>query len=169
MRWSFPDPLSWGRPKQIHARAETIDKLQVFRSSFIGGQRGIVVFRTFNEREDIPKEGGKTTSQQWTIDPADGLPRGFAFIYKEFTNPDTGEVEFRAVMVTVPANELIRCAIKSREEDPRMPAILADGYDVWATWIGESGNDPEAAKALLQTVEGVTWQAAPEPKRPRKR
>lgn len=34
------------------------------------------------------------------------------------------------------------------------------------TWIGEFGNDPTAAKALLKTVEGVTWQTFPEPKEP---
>lgn len=73
------------------------------------------------------------------------------------------------VMVTVPANELIRRTIKDEEDDPRMPAILADDYDVWATWLGETGNDPVAAKALLKTVEGVTWQTFPEPKPPRKR
>lgn len=69
-------------------------------------------------------------------------------------------------MVTVPANDLVRHMIKEEEEDPRMPAILAEGYDVWGTWLGEFGNDPVAAMALLKTVEGVTWQAFPEPKAP---
>ncbi len=56
--------------------------------------------------------------------------------------------------------------IKSAEDDPRMPAILED-FAAWSTWLGESGNDPVAAKALLKTMEGVTWSAAPEPKKPR--
>jgi hypothetical protein len=34
-------------------------------------------------------------------------------------------------------------------------------------WLGETGNDPVAAQALLKTLEGVTWQTFPEPKRPR--
>ncbi len=65
-------------------------------------------------------------------------------------------------MVTVPANDLICRTIKSREDDPRMPAILED--DAWATWLGENNATPEAAKAVLKTMEGVKWEAAPEPK-----
>lgn len=64
------------------------------------------------------------------------------------------------------ANELIRCTIKLGEGDPRMPAILED-FDVWSTWLGENGNDRVAAKSLLKTMKGVTWTAAPKPKKPR--
>jgi hypothetical protein len=45
-----------------------------------------------------------------------------------------------------------------------MPAILKD--DALATWLGEDGATPAAAKAVLKTMEGVTWTAAPEPKPP---
>ena len=38
-------------------------------------------------------------------------------------------------MVTVPANEFIPRAIKSGEDDPRMPAILED--EDWPVWLGE--------------------------------
>ena len=68
-------------------------------------------------------------------------------------------------MVTVPDNELIRRTIKSEEDDPRMPAILED--DAWSTWLREDNATPAAAKAVLKTMEGVNWQAAPEPKKPR--
>ena len=71
------------------------------------------------------------------------------------------------VMVTVPANELIRRTVKSREDDPRMPAILED--DAWSNWLGEEGATPAAAKAVLKTMEGVNWTAAPEPKKSRPR
>ena len=57
--------------------------------------------------------------------------------------------------------------IKSQEEDPRMPAILADG--AWSTWLGEGDATPAMAKAVLRTMEGVNWQTAPEPKKPRPR
>jgi hypothetical protein len=70
-------------------------------------------------------------------------------------------------MAPVPANELRRRTIKSREDDPRMPAILDD--DVWSTWLGEDDATPAAAKAVLKTMGGVNWQAAPEPKKPRLR
>jgi hypothetical protein len=62
-------------------------------------------------------------------------------------------------MATVPANELIGRTIKSQEDDPRMPAILED--DAWSTWLGEGDATPATAKAMLRTMEGVNWQAAP--------
>jgi putative SOS response-associated peptidase YedK len=71
------------------------------------------------------------------------------------------------VMATVPANELIRRSIKLQEDDPRMPAILED--HAWSTWLGEDDATFAAAKALLKTMEGVNWQAAPEPKKPKPR
>jgi hypothetical protein len=71
------------------------------------------------------------------------------------------------VMATVPANELIRRTIKSQEDDPRMPAILED--DAWSTWLGEGDATPATAKAALRTREGVNWQTAPEPKKPKPR
>ena len=71
------------------------------------------------------------------------------------------------VMATVPANELIRRSIKLQEDDPRMPAILED--HAWSTWLGEGDVTPATAKAVLRTMEGVTWRAEPEPKKPRPR
>jgi hypothetical protein len=71
------------------------------------------------------------------------------------------------VQATVPANELIRRTIKSQEDDPRMPAILED--DAWSTWLGEGEATSATAKAVLKTMEGVNWQTAPEPKKPRPR
>lgn len=48
-----------------------------------------------------------------------------------------------------------------------MPAILAD--DAWPVWLGGDGATPSAAKVLLRTMEGVNWQSASEPKKPRPR
>jgi putative SOS response-associated peptidase YedK len=118
MRWGFPHPKDWRRPQPIHARAETVDVREPFRVPFHAGQRGIVVFRTFNEGEAVTKPSGKTETRQWTIDPQDGRPRGFAFIWRRFEIPDLPAPMVACVMVTVPANELIRRTIKSREEAP---------------------------------------------------
>lgn len=167
MRWGFPDPRDWRRPRPIHGRAETIEAKEPFRRAFLDGQRGVVVFRTFNEGEEVVKPSGKTETRQWTIDPTDGQPRGFAFVWKRFELSDLPAPMLACVMVTVPANDLIRRTIKPREDDPRMPAILEP--DAWSTWLGESGAAPADAKAVLKTMEGVNWTAAPEPKAPRPR
>jgi len=60
MRWGFPDPRDWRRPRPIHARSETIDSKEPFRTPFHAGQRGIVIFRTFNEGEEVVKPSGRT-------------------------------------------------------------------------------------------------------------
>ena len=166
MRWGFPDPRDWRRPRPIHARSETVDVKEPFRTPFHAGQRGIVVFRTFNEGEEVVKPSGKTETRQWTIDPRDGKPRGFAFVWRRYELPDMPAPMLFCALATVPANALIRREIMPREEDPRMPAILED-FSVWPTWLGEDGAEPAAAKALLRTMEGVNWTTAPEPKKPR--
>lgn len=71
------------------------------------------------------------------------------------------------VMVTVPANKLLRDTILEHDPDPRMPAILEDAD--WKTWLGENGSTPEQAKAVLRTMEGVNWKIAPEPNKVRER
>jgi putative SOS response-associated peptidase YedK len=69
MRWGFPDPRDWRRPRPIHARLETIEAKEPFRTPFHAGQRGIVVFRTFNEGEEVVKPSGRAEIRQWTVDP----------------------------------------------------------------------------------------------------
>jgi putative SOS response-associated peptidase YedK len=168
MRWGFPDPRDWRRPRPIHGRAETLDAKEPFRTPFRDGQRGIVVFRTFNEGEEVTTPSGKTATRQWTIDPRDGRPRGFAFVWRRFELADVPAPLLACVMMTVPANDLIQRAIKPGEDDPRMPAILED--EDWPVWLGEEDPTPADAKAVLKTMEGVNWTTAPEPKgtRPRK-
>jgi len=42
------------------------------------------------------------------------------------------------------------------------------GYQLaWSTWLGEDDATPAAVKNVLKTMEGVNWQAEPEPKKPR--
>ncbi|MEK7994670.1 MAG: hypothetical protein AAB403_12770 [Planctomycetota bacterium] len=41
MRWGVPDPRDWRRPRPIHARSETIEAKEPFRTPFHAGQRGI--------------------------------------------------------------------------------------------------------------------------------
>jgi len=153
MRWGFPDPKNFKIPKPIHARSETIDEKPTFRDAFIDGQRGIVVFQTFNEGKELPN--GKT--EQWTINPGDGVPRGFAFLWRRFSIEGLPAPLLCCVMVTVPPSKLIA------QITDRMPAILED--QDWSTWLGENDAAPVDAKATLRTMEDVRWQMKPEPKK----
>jgi putative SOS response-associated peptidase YedK len=160
MRWGFAgkDDTNPGRPKHMHARSETVDRLRTFAESF-AHRRGILMVQTFNEGEEL--SNGKT--KQWVITPNDGQPIAIGVICEEWHNgPETLQT---FVQVTVPANSLI-----SRITD-RMPAILPRG--VWPTWLGETGASLDEVKALLQTFEdGGNWtmaaQAPSKPPRPPK-
>src|SRR6187402_219803 len=72
MRWGFPDPQDWRRPRPIHARAETIDSVPAFATAFRDGQRGIVLVESFNE---APESGA-----QHIVTPAG--PIGIAFVWR---------------------------------------------------------------------------------------
>lgn len=110
------------------------------------------MFRTFNEGEEITKPSGRTETRQWTVDPSDGRPRGFAFVWQRFEIPEQPAPMLACVMATVPANELIRRTVKSRETDPRMPAILED--DTWSTWLGEGRCDAGRGQDCAQDDGG---------------
>jgi len=155
MRWGFAgrnDP-SPGRPKHMHARCETIDKLPTFRVPFERA-RGILMVHTFNEGEELPN--GKT--KQWVITPNDGQPIAIAVICEQWQSGD--EMLDTFVQVTTPANQLI-----SRITD-RMPAILPRA--AWPMWLGEVEASPAEIKALLETFEDCgTWTMAEQPTKPR--
>ena len=151
MRWGFAgkDDSNPSRPKHMHARAETMDRLPTFAHGFANA-RGILMVHTFNEGEELPD--GKT--KQWVITPNDGQPIAIAVICEEWRNgPQTLET---FVMVTMPPNALI-----ARITD-RMPAILP--REAWAAWLGETQASPAEVKALLQTYEdGGAWTMAEQP------
>lgn len=150
MRWGFSgkgdaDP---SRPKHMHARAETIDRLPTFARAFTRA-RGILMVATFNEGEELAN--GKT--KQWVISPQNGRPIALAVICEQWRNGAATLDTF--VQVTVPANTLI-----ARITD-RMPAVLPQ--DAWAAWLGEDDSSPEALQALLATYEdGGDWTMVPQ-------
>lgn len=143
MRWGFPDPADWRRPRPIHARGETVDSVPAFAPAFHDGQRGIVLVETFNEAPD--------SGAQHVITPAE--PVGIAFVWRRFQVAE--QTLLACVMVTVPANALI-----AGLPTDRMPAILAASD--WAAWLGEGGAGPQAAKACLRTVADMRWTMTPE-------
>ena len=145
MRWGFAgkDDANPARPKHMHARAETIDRLTTFAHAFARA-RGILMVNTFNEGEELPN--GKT--KQWVITPGDGQPIAIAVICEEWRNGP--EVLDTFVLVTVPASPLIASITD------RMPAILPK--EAWAAWLGETDDPPEKVGALLSTYEdGGNW------------
>ena len=79
MRWGFPDPSDWRKPRPIHARAETVDTTPAFAAAFRDGQRGIVLVETFNEAPDNGKGG---SGEQHTINTCG--PVGIAFVWRRF-------------------------------------------------------------------------------------
>jgi putative SOS response-associated peptidase YedK len=145
MRWGFAgkDDLVPSRPKHMHARGETVDRLPTFAPAF-ASSRGILMVHTFNEGEELAS--GKT--KQWVIAPQDGLPVAIAVICEVWRNG--AETLQTFVQVTTPANTLI-----SRITD-RMPAVLP--RETWATWLGEMDASPAEVKDLLRTYEdGGNW------------
>lgn len=138
MRWGFPDPKDWRRPRPIHARAETIDTTPAFAAAFRDGQRGIVLAESFNEAPD--------SGEQHIVMPAG--PIGLAFVWRRFET--AGKALFACVMVTVPANRLLMGL-----PTDRMPAVIAP--EDWMVWLGEEAASAGAVKACLRTVDDVCW------------
>lgn len=138
MRWGFPDPKDWRRPRPIHARAETIDTTPAFASAFRDGQRGIVLAESFNEAPD--------SGAQHIVTPAG--PIGLAFVWRRFDIG--GEALFACVMATVPANSLLMGL-----PTDRMPAVISP--EDWAVWLGEVAAPLALVKACLRTVDDVRW------------
>lgn len=156
MRWGFPRRGNWRAPDPIHARSETIDSKPTFAPAFKAGQRGIILVKTFNEgKQTSPK-----VTEQHTIMLGDEPAGAIAVLFDKFTISELPAPLLACVMVTVPANELIRALTTEHAEADRMPAFLAK--DDWTTWLGENGASPEAAKAILKTVEGVKWTMSKE-------
>src|SRR5215469_3008933 len=153
MRWGYPDPKDWRRPRPIHSRSESIDVTRAFADSFALGQRGIVLMRSFNEAPDVE---GPTV--QHRITPDEGCVLAAAFLWRRFEIEGQPQPMFACVMVTVPANRLIATL-----PTDRMPAFLAP--ENWAVWLGEEGASQDRVKACLKTVEGVRWTMTKEERR----
>jgi len=151
MRWGFPRRGNWRSPDPIHARSETIDSKPTFATAFKNAQRGIVLVKTFNEGKQI----APTVTEQHTIMLGDEPASAIAMLYDRFEIAELPAPLLACVMVTVPANELIRTLSTEHAESDRMPAFLAK--DDWATWLGESNATSEEAKPCLRTVEGIKW------------
>ena len=156
MRWGYPRRGNWRSPDPIHARSETIDSKPTFARAFQNAQRGIVLVKTFNEGKQI----APTVTEQYTI-TLGGEPAGaIAMLYDRFEIPDLPAPLLACVMVTVPANALIRTLSTEHAESDRMPAFLAK--EDWETWLGQNESSPAEAKSCLRTVEAINWKMTKE-------
>lgn len=156
MRWGFPRRGNWRSPDPIHARSETIDSKPTFAAAFATGQRGIILVKTFNEGKQI----AATVTEQHTIKLGDDHAGAIAVLFDQFAIPDLPAPLMACVMVTVPANALIRTLSTEHAESDRMPAFLSK--EDWPAWLGENGASAQEAKACLRTVEGIHWTMSKE-------
>jgi putative SOS response-associated peptidase YedK len=156
MRWGYPRRGDWRAPDPIHSRSETIDSKPTFADAFRKGQRGVILVKTFNEGKQISPK----VTEQHTIILGDEPAGAIAFLFDQFTIADLPQPLRACVMVTVPANALIRTLTTEHAESDRMPAFLAK--DDWATWLGENGSSPDDVKACLRTVEDINWKMSKE-------
>ena len=157
MRWGFADRYSktpLDRPKHMHARAETIDRLPRFADAFAMA-RGLVVVKTFNAGEKLPS--GKV--KQWVITPKDRKPLAIGVIWELWRSRDEGSL-LTFAMVTTEAGPLL-----SGITD-RSPAFIPPEH--WPTWLGETHAPLAEVKALLVPREG-DWEVAEQAKKPQRR
>jgi putative SOS response-associated peptidase YedK len=159
MRWGWSDRWSsapMDRPKHMHAKSETIDRLPTFAAGF-AARRGIVIIATFNVGEEVGKK-----VVQHVLTPRDGKPLGIAVIWDEVATKD-GELIPAFVMVTTAPNDLIGSVTD------RMPAIIPP--DLWGTWLGETGATLEEIKAVPMPYRGDLNMAlqVKSPRKPRPR
>src|SRR6201996_6582731 len=156
MRWGYPSRGNWRSPDPIHARSETIDSKPTFARAFQNAQRGIVLVKTFSEGKQISPK----VTEQYTI-TLGGEPAGaIAMLFDRFEIPDLPAPLLACVMVTVPANALIRTLSTEHAESDRMPAFLAK--EDWETGRGKNDSSPADAKSCLRTVEGINWKMTKE-------
>src|SRR3954471_21321567 len=132
------DLLQWGlipywckekpKPPPINAKAETVDRLPMFREAY-QKRRCIVPIDGFFEWMAVK---GSKVKQPYAIAMKDGSPFGIAGLWENWKDPSTGEWVRTFAIITVRANSLV-----SRIHD-RMPAILAP--DEFEGWLGEEAN-----------------------------
>lgn len=131
--WSKDDSFA---SKLINARAETLAEKPSFREAF-KSRRCIIPASGFYEWD----KKGKGAKQPYYFFLKNKEVFGFAGLWEEWTDKESGEITETCTIVTTEANEVLE-----RVHD-RMPVILkAKNYD---EWLGEEESDTARLQNLL--------------------
>lgn len=143
MKWGLvPHWAKDERSIHINARSETVATTAAFRDSF-ARKRCLIPADGFYEWE-APTRG---RTPHWVF-AADGHPMTFAGIWATRLDPGTETWRRTCSILTTEAEGVI-----SSIHD-RMPVALAP--EVWEAWLDRDLDDPEAALALLKTIDPET-------------
>ena len=150
MQWGFQP--AWfkaqpGRPPPINARAETLLERPMFRGA-VAGQRCIIPADGFFEWQAV---AGQRRKQPMYIRLKDGGIFGFAGLYAERPDPQSGEPVASCVIVTTSPNELMATI------HHRMPVILDPADE--ALWLDSSVRDPAAVISCLRPYPSELMEA----------
>src|ERR1700722_8985027 len=131
----------WAKDRKIavqcfNARAETIATKPAFRDAY-AKRRCLIPIDAFYEWKKLDAK----TKQPYAIRalPDDGL-LVLAGLWERWKNPETGEVERSASIVTTAANDQMLAL------HDRMPVIVHKMN--WSTWLGEIQTTPEQIESL---------------------
>jgi putative SOS response-associated peptidase YedK len=121
----------------INAKAETIATAPAFRDAWRSGRRCLVPFDLFYEWQKRP-DGAK---QPYAIALKERAPLGLAGLWESKRLGGDAVLRSFTIITTTP-NALMA------ELHDRMPVIIAPAD--YATWLGETAIEPDAARALLR-------------------
>lgn len=147
MRWGLIP--SWAEDekiayKMINARAETIDSKPAYAPAF-EKRRCIVPANSFYEW--MKTDDGKIP---YNIRRSDLLPMGFAGIWENWKDPQSGQTVHSFSIVTCPANKTLKGL------HDRMPVVLEQGD--YAEWL-DRDTTVKGARAMLRACDNDLLEA----------
>ena len=132
----------------INAKAETIATAPAFRDAWQSGRRCLVPFDLFYEWQQRPDDA----KQPYAIALKERAPLGLAGLWESKRLGGDAVLRSFTIITTTPN------ALMAGLHD-RMPVIIAP--DDYALWLGETGAEPDAARALLRPYPADAMAAWP--------
>jgi putative SOS response-associated peptidase YedK len=144
LRWGLIPYFSGGQPPQfatINARIETVETAASYKGPWQRGQRCLQVTSGFYEWH-MDESGRKVP---YYIHLNDQEDFAFAALWDRSRKPDGSAIE-SVVLITMPANELMRDIHNTGKNPHRMPAILRkEDHEAWL-----NGTEDDARAVLAQ-------------------